>query len=49
MSLADLEASADEDEMDQELVAALGLTEEKVDELADQVYEALGADDEGES
>jgi tellurite resistance protein len=49
MSLADLEASTDEEELDQELVIALGLTEDKVAELADQVYEVLGADDEGES
>jgi hypothetical protein len=46
MSLVDLEASKDEAELGDELIAAFGLTGDRADELAGEVYAAL--DDEAE-
>ena len=46
MSLSDLDRSDDESEFDDELVAALALSEEHADVLAGDVYAALEDDDE---
>lgn len=46
MSLCDLEASDDEAEYDEELIEAFGLTDERADALAGEVYAALDADGE---
>ena len=41
MSLCDLEKSEEEEELDEELIVALGLTGDKADTLAGEVYAAL--------
>jgi hypothetical protein len=45
MALCDLAENDDEEDFDDELVEALGLSDERADELASQVYEAIGGDD----
>jgi len=45
MSLCDLETSDEEEEFDEELIVALGLSDEKADALAGEVYAALDGDD----
>jgi hypothetical protein len=44
MSLADLEASDEEADFDEELIEAFGLTEDQAAALEGEVYEALDAD-----
>ncbi len=44
MSLCDLDASDDEQDYDDELVAAFGIDDERADALAAEVYAALDAD-----
>jgi len=46
MALCDLADNDEEDDFDDALVQALRLSEEKADELAAQVYEAIGGEDE---
>ncbi len=45
MALCDLAENDEEEDFDDELVAALGLSDDRADELASQVYEAIGGDE----
>ncbi len=48
MALCDLAENDEEADFDDELVAALGLSDDRADELASQVYEAIGGDEESD-